>query len=235
MTHTVTVNAAGFAEALKDAALYVSKDRWNDALSSVILSIVPRAHKLAIVACDSKALYERQIKLLRGKGIPKPTLPGPKGKVCIDVREVSRLTKLINSRTGGWLTLEIDAQDKNDQHKARLLLADGSATTFTVATRSDIPDFSPIINRAKAGLVKPPKLSNVFIPVAEMTRAGKVFPSKNGTTARICASKQEDHGGCLALLEYQDRENDLDIRVIFMLTEAETRSDASSNAQVKAA
>ena len=235
MTHTVTVNAAGFAEALKDAALYVSKDRWNEALNSVILSIVPRAHKLAIVACDSKALYERQIKLTRGKGTPKPTLPGPKGKVCIDVREVTRLTKLINSRTEGLLTLEIAAQDNNETHKARLMLEDGSSTAFTMTTRTDIPDFSPIINRAKSGLVKPPKLTNVYIPVAEMTRAGKVFPGKNGNVARICASKHDGHSGCFALLEYQDKENDLDIRVIFMLTEPETESNVSVNARVKAA
>jgi|GEM_PF-6013447 len=235
MTHTLTVNAAGFAEALKDAALYVGKEQWRDALNSVMLSIVSRSSRLAVVGCDGKGYYERRITLLRGRGIPKPSLPGARGTVCIAVRDVAKLTKLINSLTEGQVTLEIDAQGKEETHKAKLTSADGSSATFTVSAYSDIPDFSPIIARAEEGLAQPPKLTNVYIPVAEMLRAGKVFPSKDGRTARICASKRKGSNGCLALLEYRDKEDDLDIRVIFMLTEPESAPNANSNAQAKAA
>ena len=108
------------------------------------------------------------------------------------------------------------------RYRVRLSLADGASTTFLSRADVNIPDYSPIVASAEKGRKTMPKLGEMYIPVSEMARASKVFPSKYGKTARISTAKGNQQTGCLALLEYQEEDSDVDIRVIFMLSGAES-------------
>ena len=63
-----------------------------------------------------------------------------------------------------------------------------------------------------------PRLNDVYIPVHEMLRAGKVFPRNKMNAARMYTAIGKKKG-LIAMLEYLSPEEDLDIRVIFMLAE----------------
>ena len=223
MLHTLNLNASQFSEAVKDAVIYTGKDRYDDMMNSVILSITSKGKKLSVVACDGNGYYERRLNLLRSKGDPKPTLPGKESRICIASQDAAMLSKFITPRTMGGVMLELDdAKASDGRYRVRLSLADGASTTFLSRADVNIPDYSPIVASAEKGRKTMPKLGEMYIPVSEMARASKVFPSKYGKTARISTAKGNQQTGCLALLEYQEEDSDVDIRVIFMLSGAES-------------
>ena len=221
MQHTISINAAMFAKTLKDATAYASKDNniVEEATGQIILSILPKNIKLAVIACDGKGYYESRLALVFEKGNPKPSLPGKEQRLCVAAQDALMLAKFISTRTVGCITLDIDDDSAKDNRlQVKMTLPDGSATSFFSRTDIAVPDYASITRQAEKGKKNAPELSNVFIPVHEMARAGKVLPQKEQQAARIYTARAKNRGS-MALLEYISPENDTDIRIIFMLSE----------------
>ncbi|MBQ9407568.1 MAG: hypothetical protein IJU37_12630 [Desulfovibrio sp.] len=219
MHHTITVNASLFAQALKDANTYTSKNVYDDATNHIVLNVIDKGARLAVVACDSHGYYERRIPLIKARGEAKPSLPGKEQRLCIAAQDALILHKRIPSRSIGCVTLQLDDKPaKEERLLVTMTLPDGASTSFFRRTDFEIPDFSRILKMAEKGKKNAPDLSNVFIPVHEMARVGKVLPTKGDSAARIYTAKGAGKGH-MALLEYCEPDDDMDVRIIFMLSE----------------
>lgn len=210
MNHSITVSGQEFSESLKAASVYASRDRSPDnAMSHILLSLIPKRKKLAVIACDGHGYYERRLNLVCPKGQLKPSLPEKEQRLCVPVTDALMLTKLISGRYSGEITLEVDdGITAQNQYQARLSLPDGASTTFHAPTGLNIPDYSVFCKKAEQSKKTDSLLNNLLVPVHELVRAGKAFPSRLGNIARIFTCNRE-----MALLEYQSGTED--IRVIF--------------------
>lgn len=209
MKHTITINSGEFAEAIKTACVYASKDNDpHNGLCYVLVSLLPKHKKVAIIACDGRGYYERRIGLLMEKG-QKPSLPDKEQRLCIYVNDIAMLTKFVGSKSHEKITLEVDdTAEKDNQYIVNLVFSNGSSTTIFATNDVNIPDYSKFCKKAENSKKSKPVLSNLLIPIHELVRAGKAFPAKIGSIAKIFTCNSE-----MALLECQ---NDMgDIRVIF--------------------
>ena len=219
MHHRITVNASLFAQALKDATSYTDKDIRSEAMNHIVLKVINKGTSLAVIACDGHGYYERRLPLMHAKDEAKPSLPGKEQRLCIAAQDALSLHRHIPSRTIGCVTLELDdAETRGEKLLVTLTLPDGASTTFFSRTDFEVPDFSSVLEMAEKGKANPPEIANLFIPVHEMTRAGKVLPAKGRRAAQIHPAKGLRKGH-MALLEYLDPGDDMDVRIIFMLSE----------------
>lgn len=219
MRHSITVNASQFAQTLKDATMYASKDSQAQAMSQIILKVIDKGANLAVIACDGHGYYERRLSLVHNRGEAKPSLPGKEHRIFIGAQDTLILHRRIPARMVGCLTLELDdSQVKDEKLLVSLTLPDGASTTFFSRTDFEAPDFSPILKQAEKGKKNPPEIANLFIPVHEMVRMGKVLPARGDTAAQIHTAKGLRKGH-MALLEYLDPNENMDVRVIFMFSE----------------
>lgn len=100
MKHSITVNGSEFGEAIKTATVYANKDNEpNDGLCHILISLLSKQKKIAIVACDGHGYYERRIGLIPQKG-QKPTLPDKEQRLCIFNKDIAMLTNLSVARKG---------------------------------------------------------------------------------------------------------------------------------------
>ena len=128
------------------------------------------------------------------------------------------LSKFISTRILGNVSLEIDDEVVNGKNSLKVILPNcGSTTVFSNADLT-LPDYASIVERAEKARKVMPRLNDVYIPVHEMLRAGKVFPKSTSTAVRLYTTNIQSRG-ILALLEYLSPEDSIDIRVIFMLSE----------------
>lgn len=215
MGQSININSQDLLQSIKDAYTYTLKNSETDnAMSYVLMTIIPKTKKIAVIGCDGLGYYERQINVSFGKG--KAIFSG-KGFISISPKDVATITKFISARERGNVLLEVD--DANDgNYKVKVELSDGASTTFLSKANLEIPDYKAIKANAEKGKKKPPIFNNVHIPVHEMLRAGKVFPDKK-SCAQIFTSKGIKQG-IMALLECKTEEND--ISVIFMLSQETT-------------
>ena len=225
MLHRITINAADFSQSIKDATVYACKKEPHEAMGHMVLTIVPRQKKLAVIACDGQGYYERRIPLLLAKGNPKPSLPGKDGRILISCHDGGILAKFMSADSNGKVTLEVDdSQNTANRYTVRLILNEGASTTFFSRNDLSLPDYNAITKQAEKGRENSHSLSNILIPVREMLRVSKVFPATAHKFARIFTAKGLS-SGIMALLEYQ--EEDKDIRVIFMLSEDPSTAEAA--------
>lgn len=209
MKHSITVNSGEFIEAIKTACIYASKDNDpSNGLCYMLISLLPKMKKVAIIACDGHGYYERRLGLVLEKG-QKPSLPDKEQRLCIYVNEIAMLTKFVGSKSHEKITLEVDdASSKDSSYIVNLMFPNGSSTTFFAVKDIEIPDYGKFCKKAENSKKSKPSLFNLLIPIHELVRAGKAFPAKIGSIAKIFTCNSE-----MALLECQ---NDMgDIRVIF--------------------
>ena len=225
MLHRITLNTADFSQTIKDATVYACKKEPHEAMGHMVLTIVPRQKKLAVIACDGQGYYERRIPLVISKGSPKPSLPGKESRILISCHDAVILVKFMSAGGSGSVTLEVDdSQTTANRYTVRLILNEGASTTFFSRNDLNLPDYNAITTQADKGKKACPTLSNILIPVREMLRASKVFPATAHKFARLFTAKGLS-SGIMALLEYQ--EADKDIRVIFMLNEDQSAAEAA--------
>jgi len=220
MRHQICVNASNFVQTIKDAAIYASKDEPAKGLNLVLLAVLPKMKKLAVIACDGFGYYERRLNLEVCRKQPKPSLPGKEMRLGIGLGDVSMLVKFIPSKSQGNIQLELDdEQIANDNFTVKLSLPNGMSTTFFSQAQLEIPDLSSLRIKAEKGKKKAPAISSLHLPVRELLRAGKVFPQKGSFAQMFTADGLQR--GVMALLECKNE--DTDISVIFMLQQpAET-------------
>ena len=217
MLHRITLNTADFSQTIKDATVYACKKEPHEAMGHMVLTIVPRQKKLAVIACDGQGYYERRIPLVISKGSPKPSLPGKDSRILISCHDAAMLVKFMSAVTSGSVTLEADdSKITESKYTVRLILNEGASTTFFSRNDLNLPDYNAITIQADKGKKACLTLSNILIPVREMLRVSKVFPATAHKFARLFTAKSLS-SGIMALLEYH--EDDKDIRVIFMLNE----------------
>ena len=223
MNHTITVNAARLAQALKDATLYASKDSSEEGMNTVVLTITPQT-RLAVLACDSHGYYENQLPLIHDENEPKPTLPGERQMLCIAPADALMLTKHISPRSIGCVTVSLnDSKRPGGKYRVTLTMPDGGTITIFCKADINVPDYNGFVSKAEASKEDAPDLFDVSIPVHEMIRASKVFPKTSGTVARMYTSLGQRKGH-MALLEYQNDSEDAYIRVIFMFAAIEAQA-----------
>lgn len=209
MKHSITVNSGELSEALRTACVYASKDSDpRNGLCHVLISLLPRMKKVAVIACDGHGYYERRLRLVMEKG-QKASLPDKEQRLCIYVNDIAMLTKFAGSKSHEQVTLEVDDTSiKDNRYIVNMVFSNGSSTTFFASRDIDIPDYGKFCKKAENSKKSKPVLSNLLIPIHELVRAGKAFPAKIGSIAKIFTCNSE-----MALLECQ---NDIgDIRVIF--------------------
>ena len=214
MRHQICVNAGSFAQTIKDAAIYASKDEPSPGTSLVLLTVLPKVKKLSVIACDGFGYYERRISLEHCKKQPKPTLPGKEMRLGIGLSDVSMLVKFIPSKLLGNIQLELDDEQVVDGNfNIKLSLPNGMATTFFSKAQLEVPDLGSIRGKAEKGKKKAPAVNSLHVPVRELLRAGKVFPQKASSAQMFTAAGLNK--GVMALLECKNEDDD--ISVIFML------------------
>jgi len=225
MIHTIIVNASRFSQAVKDATFYTRKESsTTEAMSHVLLTCLPTEKRLAVIGCDEHGYYERRLALYHGENDPMPSLPGERQRLCISAKDAAMLVKFLDVRSIGCVTLQVDDERKvNGNYLVTLMIPDVASTFFCTPADLEVPEYSGFVNKAEAGKEHEPELCNVNMPVHEMIRAGKVFPKKSGSVVRVFTSPGY-HGGHMALLEYQDACEDVDIRVIFMFARDEAEA-----------
>ena len=216
MRHSITVNASLFAQTLKDATAYTDKDIYSEALNHLVLKVINKGTKLAVIACDSHGYYERRLPLVHSKGNAKPSLPGKEQRLCISAQDALILHKRITTRVSGCVTLELDDETKDTRLLVTLKLPDGASTTFFSRTDFEVPDFSNVLKTAEKGKRNPPAITNISIPVHEMVRIGKVLPAKGNSAAQMHTAKGANNGH-MVLMEYSNPDEDMDVRIVFML------------------
>lgn len=213
MKHQICANAKLFAEAIRDASIYASKDSANN-LDLVILTVLPKDKMLSVVGCDGLGYYERKIPLEVCKKQPKPSLPDSQMRLVISLSDVAMLVKLIAKQTGN-LKLEVEADVIDDKYQVKLTLENGTSTAFFSKANPELPDLNAIKNHAIKGKKKGQPLDRLQLPVNELFRAGKVLAGKNAfASISTCKGIAK---GIMALLEC--KADDTDISVIFMLNE----------------
>lgn len=192
----LTIEAGSFAESLKSAQNYTSKDDPDSALSCILLSYLPRQKKLAVIACDGHGYFERR---LPAKNSIKS---GRDLSVCLAASDAQALLKLIPSRPVMEMSLEIE----DSTLKANL--PNGATAAFNLKSNVNLPDYASIRAKADKARKSAPRLGDTLIPVHELLRAGKALPIKSGSAARIYTDD-----GNFAVLEWQ--EDKIEIRIIF--------------------
>ena len=218
MLHAITVSATMFAQTVRDAANYASKDQFSDpGLSCIVLTAQAKTKTLTVSACDGKGYYERKLPLVWAKGDPKPSLPSKESRICIAAQDAAKIAKLIPNRSTGNVTLEVNdaISPKENHYQLTLVLPDGGTSTLLTPNDVTLPDYNRIVNRALKGKKEASPMQNLFLPIQELTRLAKVMPKKEGGISFYMA--KEKVGG-IVLLEYQQPEEDLDLRIIFMLS-----------------
>lgn len=211
--HVLSINAQEFAQSLKDASLYASKDDLCDnAMSQILLLVMPKIGKLAVIGCDGLGYYERRLSLPSGKR--KPSLPGDQNTLCISLKDAALLARFIPARDNSALTIEA-ANEKDGCYSVRVSLQNGASTTFLSKSGLAIPDYDKIKANAEKGRKKSQSFESLFVPVRELLRAGRVFPGKSAF-ARMFATRGISKG-VMALLECKNET--ADISVIFMLNQ----------------
>lgn len=218
MKHTISVNCQEFLLTLKDAAAYAPKNgTTTQTMDHVLLTVMPKTKKLSVLACDGFGLYERRISLFAPKGQPKPTLPGKEMRLGISLSSLALLVKFLPSRCTGLINLEVDDEIVTDgNYQVKITVPSGEQTTIFSKCELNTPDLTSIKNTATKGKKQHPVLQAIEIPVCEMLRAAKVFPSKDAFARIFTAKHTQDK--TLALLECKTE--DTDISVIFMLNNA---------------
>lgn len=218
MKHSITVKSAEFGEAIKTAFTYASKDNDpTNGLCYILITLLPKAKKVAIIACDGHGYYERRLNLVSKKG-QKPSLPDDEQRLGVFSQELAMLTKFVGGKGNGDLSLEVDEEFlENGRYSVKLTLPNGVSSTFFARRDINIPDYSKFCKKAGNSKKTKPSLSNLLVPIHELVRAGKAFPSKFGSIARIFTCNAE-----MALLEYKTDSDD--IRVIFTFARDNTAS-----------
>lgn len=145
-------------------------------------------------------------------------MPEAEQRLCIFSQEITPLTKFIGAKGNGDLSLEVDDVSlENGKYTLKLTLPNGVSGSFFARTGINIPDYSKFCKKAENSKKTKPSLSNLLVPIHELVRAGKAFPSKFGSIARIFTCNAE-----MALLEYKTDSDD--IRVIFTFARDNTAS-----------
>ena len=219
MSYQVRVNALSLGHALRDAALYVGKNEAWMATAHILLTMLPRQKKLAVIGCDGKGYYERRLALLQEKGTPKPTFPGKDKAVLLGAQEAGLLVKFCKSKEIASLTVNEEGQG----YRLSVTLPDGSSTSVSCPDNMEVPAYDQITTNAAKGEKQAMSPANVCIPVRELGRASKVFPVPVGQTIPMSVAKWKD-AGCLAQLKYLSDADDADIRVIFVLSLPEAKA-----------
>ncbi|MBD5626224.1 MAG: hypothetical protein HDQ90_01775 [Desulfovibrio sp.] len=196
MSYQVRVNALSLGHALRDAALYVGKNEAWMATAHILLTMLPRQKKLAVIGCDGKGYYERRLALLQEKGTPKPTFPGKDKAVLLGAQEAGLLVKFCKSKEIASLTVNEEGQG----YRLSLTLPDGSSTSVSYLDNMEVPAYDQITTNAAKGEKQAMSPANVCIPVRELGRASKVFPVPVGQTIPMSVAKWKD-AGCLAQLK----------------------------------
>lgn len=214
MKHKICVDATAFAQAIKDASSYAIRNDSGAPMSHVILTVLSKMKKLAVMACDGLGFYERRLALETCKGQPKPSLPGKEMRLGISLTDIAMLVKFIPSRTAGNIQLDLDdEQIANDNFTIRFTLPNGMSTTFFSKAELELPDLSAIKSKAEKGRKKAPNIHRLHLPVRELLRASKVFTGKCPFAQMFTTEGLQK--GVMALLECKTEE--ADISVIFML------------------
>lgn len=205
MKHIVVTDSKALSESLKSAQNYIKKDaNTSDPLCLVTLSYLPKAKKLSVIACDGHGYFERRLSVPSSRQ-SRPSMPGKNQSVCIPLSDVQTLVKFIPARATGSISLEFD----DDNSVGRAVLATGSTIVFSFQKDVELPDYASILAKAEKGKKKPPRLTDIHVPIHEMLRAAKALPNKDFATARMYTPEET-----MALLECEDDETD--IRIIFM-------------------
>ena len=220
MSYQVRVNALSLGHALRDAALYVGKNEAWTATAHILLSMLPKQKKLAVIGCDGKGYYERRLALVQEKGAPKPTFPGKDKGVLLGAQEAGLLVKFCKSKEIASLTVN---EDNGQGYRLSVTLPDGSATSVSCPANMEVSAYDQITTNAAKGEKQAMSPANVCIPVRELGRASKVFPVPVGQTIPMSIAKWKD-AGCLAQLKYLSDADDADIRVIFVLSLPEAKA-----------
>lgn len=214
MKHQICIDASEFVQAIKDASSYAGKTDPDAALGHVILTVLPKLKKLAVMACDGLGYYERRLNLEHCKKQPKPSLPGKEMRLGISLTDIAMLVKFISTRTRGNIQLDLDDEQIVDGNfSIRLTLPNGTATTFFSKARLEIPDLSAVKAKAEKGKKKAPTVNSLHLPVRELLRASRVFTGKCSFAQMFTTDSLQK--GVMALLECKTEE--MDISVIFML------------------
>lgn len=216
MRHSITIDAALFAQTLKDATAYTDKNIHSEAANHLVLKVIGKGTKLAVIACDGHGYYERRLPLIHSKGEPRPSLPGREQRLCISAQDALILHKRITTRVFGCIMLELDDEARDTRLLVTLKLPDGASATFFSRTDFEVPDFSNILKTAEKGKRNPSAIANMSIPVHEMVRIGKVLPAKGNSAAQMHTAKGVNNGH-MVLMEYNNPSEDMDVRIIFTL------------------
>lgn len=211
MIHTISLDAADLAETIKAATNYTAKDVDNrNPLCHLLLKLADKGKNISVIACDGHGYYERKLKII--KTSHKNSLPNK--QLCISGTDTSMLAKFIPAKIRGQITLEIDDMPiEKCKLPVKVILPNGASAPFLSDTSIEFPDYDKIKKTAEKNKKKELVLSNINIPVHELIRAGKVFPTKNLGTVQWFTSKSVNSGN-MALLESVNDQHD--IKVIFM-------------------
>ena len=220
MSHQIRVNAFSLGHALRDAALYAGKNEAWAATAHILLTMLPKQKKLAVIGCDGNGYYERRLTLVQEKGAPKPTFPGKDKAVLLGAQEAALLVKFCKSK--GVATLTVN-EEKGQGYRLAVTLPDGSSTSVACPANMEVPAYDQITTNAAKGEKQSMSPANVCIPVRELGRASKVFPVPVGQTIPMSVARWKD-AGCLAQLKYLSDADDADIRVIFVLSLPEAKA-----------
>lgn len=219
MSYQVRVNAESLGHALRDAALYVAKNGSCEATAHILLTLVPRQKKLAIIGCDGNGYYERRLALVQEKSAPKASFPGKEKPLLMGTQEAGLLVRFCKSR--GTAVLTVTEEDHG--YGVSVTLPDGIATSVVCRAEMEVPEYGQITTNAAKGEKQAMSPANVCIPVRELGRASKVFPVPVGQTIPMSVARWKE-AGCLAQLKYQSEAEDADIRVIFVLNIPEAKA-----------
>ncbi len=218
MLHAITLSASLFSQTVRDAVNYASKDTYDaNGLNCLVLTLQNKTKTLSVVACDARGYYERRLPLVWAKGDPKPSLPGKDARLLYHTQDAIKIAKLIPARALGNVTLEVNdaVSPKENHYQISLVLPDGGTSTFLSPNNITLPNYNSIVSRALKGKKERSSLQNLYLPIQEIARIAKVLPKRDGAIS--FSMTKEDVGG-LVLLEYQNPEENLDLRIIFTLS-----------------
>lgn len=219
MSYQIRVNALSLGHALRDATLYVAKNGSCEATAHILLTLVPRQKKLAVIGCDGNGYYERRLTLAQEKGAPRASFPGRDKPLLMGAQEAGLLVRFCKSK--GTAVLTVTEEDHG--YRVSVTLPDGTATSVACRADMEVPEYGQITGTAAKGEKEATSPANVCIPVRELGRASRVFPVAVGHTVSMSVARWKKEG-CLAQLKYQSEAEDADIRVIFVLNIPEAKA-----------
>lgn len=226
MLHKVILNAAEFAQGLKDCAVYADKNGVSNSTDYITLALQPKTRKLSMIACDGKGLYERKIPAVNNKKKDGASLPGENHRLMLAFRDLSSLAKFVGTNVAGNATLVVDDAEITDtNYVVRVTLDNGSSTIF-MSDRNITPiDYADILHRAENTKKSASFQNNMLIPAIEIIRLAKVLPKK-GAYSEVGMFTSKMPNGLLTLVEYQNNE-DVEIRIVFISRLAKEESRAA--------